>query len=105
MLKKPGPCQKNTGWNDNQIIADVSFENALKFKCLRITRRNQNNIHGGIENRLNIESACYCLVQNLCLSVSLMECKIKLYKTVCNITSFFFLCVGMKFGLTMSLSL
>jgi hypothetical protein len=54
-----------------------------KFKYLRMTLTNQNDIHDEIKSRLNSGNASYYLVQNL-LSFHLISKnqKIKIYKTV-----------------------
>jgi hypothetical protein len=65
------------------MISNKFFENVAKFKCLRITGENQNDIHEEIKNRLNLGNACYLSVQSL-LSLLLLSknFKIKIYKTI-----------------------
>jgi hypothetical protein len=55
----------NSGQIQNIRIANESFENVAKFKYLRATLKNQNDIHEEIKNRLNSGKACYHSVQNL----------------------------------------
>jgi hypothetical protein len=73
----------NSGKNQNIRIANEPTENVAKFKSLRTTLTNQNDIHDEIKSRLNSGNACYYSAQNL-LSSRLMSknLKIKIYKTV-----------------------
>jgi hypothetical protein len=73
----------NSGQNQNIRIANESFENVAKFKDLRMTLTNQNDIHDEIKSRLNSENACYYSVQNVFSSRLISKnLKIKMYKTV-----------------------
>jgi hypothetical protein len=73
----------NSGQNQNIRTANESFENVAKFKYLRTTLTNQNDIHDEIKSRLNSGNACYYSVQNLLTSrLILKNLKIKIYKTV-----------------------
>jgi hypothetical protein len=49
----------NSGQNQNIRIANESFENFSKFKYMRTTLTNQNDIHDEIKSRLNLGNACY----------------------------------------------
>jgi hypothetical protein len=73
----------NSGQNQNVRITNESFENVVKFKYLRMTLTDKNDIHGEIKSRLNSRNAYSYSVQNL-LSSHLMSknLKIKIYKTV-----------------------
>jgi hypothetical protein len=73
----------NSGQNQNIRVANESFENVAKFKDLRMTLTNQNDIHDEMKNRLNSENTCYYSDQNL-LSFHLISKNLKflIYKTV-----------------------
>jgi hypothetical protein len=47
------PHHQNSGQNQNIRRANESFENVAKFKYLRMTLTNQNDIHDEIKSRLN----------------------------------------------------
>jgi hypothetical protein len=49
----------NSEQNQNIRIANETFENVAKFKYLRSTLANQNDIHDEIKSRLNSRNACY----------------------------------------------
>jgi hypothetical protein len=55
----------NSGQNHNIRTANESFENVDKFKYMRTTLTNQNDIHNEINSRLNSGNACYYSVQNI----------------------------------------
>jgi hypothetical protein len=62
-------CYPNSGQNQN-TIANESFENVATFKYFGTTLTNQNDIHDEIKNILNSGNACCHSVQSLCLPVS-----------------------------------
>jgi hypothetical protein len=62
----------NSGQNQNIRIANESFEN-VKFKCLRTTLTNQNDIHDEIRSKLNSGNSCYYSIQNLLSSRLISE--------------------------------
>jgi hypothetical protein len=67
----------------NIRMADESFEKVAKFKYLRMTLTNQNDIRDEVKNRLNSGNDCYHSVQNLLSSHLISKnLKIKIYKTV-----------------------
>jgi hypothetical protein len=55
----------NSGQNQTIRIANESFENVAKFKCLGTTLTNQNDICDEIKGRLNLGNAYYYSVQDL----------------------------------------
>jgi hypothetical protein len=55
----------NSGQNQVIKTANELFENVTKFKYLRTTLTNQNDIRDEIESRLNSGNAYYHSVQNL----------------------------------------
>jgi hypothetical protein len=55
----------NLGRNQNIRIANESFEKVAKFRYLRTTLTNQNDIHDEIKSILNSGNTCYHSVQNL----------------------------------------
>jgi hypothetical protein len=58
-------CYQTSGQKLNIWIANESFENGVKIKCLGMTLTNQNDMHDEIKFRLNSGNACYHSVQNL----------------------------------------
>jgi len=55
----------NSGQNQNKGMANESFENVAKFKYLRTTLTNQNDIRNERKSRLNSGNSYYHSVQNL----------------------------------------
>jgi hypothetical protein len=58
------------------------FRSPGKFKYLRTTLTNHNDIHDEIKSRLNSGNSCYYSVQNLVFPSHIKKLKIKTYKTV-----------------------
>jgi archaellum component FlaC len=58
----------NSGQNQNIRTANESFEKVAKFKYLRTTLTNQNDIHDEIKSRFNSGNSLYHSVQNLLTS-------------------------------------
>jgi hypothetical protein len=58
----------NSGQNQNIRIANESFENVAKFKCLGTTLTNQDDIHDEIKSSLNSGNGCYHSAQNFLYS-------------------------------------
>jgi len=59
-----------------------SFAYAARFQYLVVTVINQNGIHGGIKNRINLGNACYPSIQNLLLTSAFSKnLNIKKHKT------------------------
>jgi hypothetical protein len=54
-----------SGQNQNIRTANESFEKVAKFKYLRKTLTNRNDIHDEIKYTLNSGNACYYSVQNI----------------------------------------
>jgi hypothetical protein len=66
----------NSGQDQNIRIANEPFESVAKFKHLRTTLTNQNDIHGEIKSTLNSGNAYYYSVQNILYSVSYKNTKL-----------------------------
>jgi hypothetical protein len=61
----------NTGQNYDMKIANRSFENVARFKCLGVTVTNENFVQVEIKRRSNSENACSHSVQNVLSSLLL----------------------------------
>jgi hypothetical protein len=73
---------QNAGQNHNINIANRSFENVAKFKCLGTTAIDGNLIHEEIKSRLNSDNTCYHSIQNYLSCRLSKNVKIKMCKTV-----------------------
>jgi hypothetical protein len=51
-------CHLNSGQNQNIQIVSKSFKNVAKFKYLRMTLTNMNDIYNEVKSRLNSGNAC-----------------------------------------------
>jgi hypothetical protein len=60
------PHSQEIGQKHSIKIANRSFEDVAKFKCLGTTRTDQNCVHEEIKSRLNLGNACYQSVQSFC---------------------------------------
>ncbi|KAJ4451248.1 hypothetical protein ANN_02709, partial [Periplaneta americana] len=76
-------CGENIVRNGNIKLGNLSFEELEKFKYLGATVTNINDTREEIKHRINMENACYYLVEKL-LSSSLLSknLKVRIYKTV-----------------------
>jgi hypothetical protein len=73
----------NSGQNQNIRIGNELLENMAKFKYLGMTLTNKNDIHHGIESRLNSSNVSYYSVQNILSSHLISEnLNIKIYEAV-----------------------
>jgi hypothetical protein len=67
------PCHQNRVYNHDIKVANRYFENVARFRYLGMTVANTNVIQEGIKGRLNSDSACYHLVQNVFLLISCLN--------------------------------
>jgi hypothetical protein len=87
---------QKVGQKHSVKIANRSFEDVAKFKCLGTTLTDQNCMHEEIKSRLNSRNACYHSVQSLLSSRLLsMNLKVKIYKIIILPIVF----MGVKLGL------
>ena len=73
----------NTVQNQNIVFENLSFEKMQKFKYLRVTVTNMNDIHKEIKRRINMGNECYYSREKI-LSFHLLSKKLKVnvYKTI-----------------------
>jgi hypothetical protein len=77
------PRYSNSGENQNIRIVNESFEKVEKFKYLRTTLIDQNDIRDEMKSRINSGNDCYYSVQNRLSSRLISKnLKIKICKTV-----------------------
>jgi hypothetical protein len=74
-------CRK-AGQKHSIKITNRSFESVVKFKYLGKSLTDQNCMQEEINSRLNLENACYHLVQILLSSRLFRNVKVKIYKTI-----------------------
>ena len=76
-------CQQSVVQNQNIVIGNLSFENVEKFKYLRVTITNTNDIREEIKLRINTGNACYYSLEKI-LSSHLLSKKLKVntYKII-----------------------
>jgi hypothetical protein len=73
---------QNAGQNHDIKIANRSFENVAQSRYLGTTVSHQNFIQDEIKRRLNLNNACYHLIQNLLSSrLPSKNVKVGTYKT------------------------
>jgi hypothetical protein len=73
---------QNVGKNHNLLIANKSFKNVGKFKCLGTRVTNENCIHEEIKSILNLGNAYYHFIQSLFSCLVSKSLKIKINKTI-----------------------
>jgi hypothetical protein len=66
---------QNAGQNHDLMIANISFENWTKLKCLGMTVKDRNCNHEETKIILNSENACYHSVQNRLLKPNNLNIK------------------------------
>ena len=75
--------QQNIVQNQNIVIEYLSFEKVEKFKYLRVTVTNTNDIREEIKPRINMRNVCYYSLEKILLSRLLSKkLKVNTYKTV-----------------------
>jgi hypothetical protein len=73
---------QNAGENRDINISNGPFENVFLLKYLGMTVANQNLIQEEIMRRINLDNACYNLVQNILSSHMLSKnIKVRIQKT------------------------
>ena len=67
---------QNVIQNQNTVVGNLSFENVEKFRYLRVTVTNTNDIRKQIKLRINVGNACYYSLEEI-LTSHLLSKKLK----------------------------
>ena len=91
--------QQNIVQNQNIVIENLSFEMVEKFKYLRVTVTNTNDIREEIKRRINMGNACYYSLEKISSShLHSKKLKANTYKTI----YYRLYCMVVKLGLSRS---